>query len=41
MGFGMNLQASGKEGMLFTIVSVIGTMLMGMFNIDGVDARKM
>ena len=34
LGFGMNLHASlasGKEGMLFTIVSVIGTMLMGMF----------
>ena len=34
LGFGMNLQASlasGKEGMLFTIVSVIGTMLIGMF----------
>ena len=34
LGFGMNLQASlasGKEGMLFTIVSVIGTMLMGIF----------
>lgn len=34
LGFGMNLQASlasGKEGMAFTIVSVIGTMLIGMF----------
>ena len=34
LGFGMNLQASlasGKEGMLFTIVSVIGTLLIGMF----------
>ena len=34
LGFGMNLHASlasGKEGMLFTIVSVVGTMLMGMF----------
>jgi uncharacterized integral membrane protein (TIGR00698 family) len=34
LGFGMNLQtslASGKEGMLFTIISVIGTMLIGMF----------
>ena len=33
-GFGMNLHASlasGKEGMLFTIVSVVGTMLIGMF----------
>ena len=33
LGFGMNLQqslASGKEGMLFTIVSVIGTMVIGM-----------
>ena len=32
--FGMNLQASlasGKEGMLFTIISVIGTLLIGMF----------
>lgn len=34
LGFGMNLQASlasGKEGMMFTIVSVAGTMLIGMF----------
>ncbi len=34
LGFGMNLQASlasGKEGMLFTILSVIGTLLIGMF----------
>lgn len=34
LGFGMNLQASlasGKEGMLFTIVSVVGTMLIGTF----------
>ena len=34
LGFGMNLQqslASGKEGMIFTIVSVIGTMVIGMF----------
>ena len=33
LGFGMNLQqslASGKEGMTFTIISVIGTMLIGM-----------
>lgn len=33
LGFGMNLHqslASGKEGMLFTIVSVIGTMVIGM-----------
>lgn len=32
LGFGMNLQASlqsGKEGMMFTIVSVAGTMLIG------------
>lgn len=32
LGFGMNLHsavASGKEGMAFTIVSVIGTMLVG------------
>lgn len=32
LGFGMNLQASlqsGKEGMAFTILSVIGTMLIG------------
>ena len=34
LGFGMNLHASlasGKEGMLFTIISVIGTMCIGMF----------
>lgn len=34
LGFGMNLQASlasGKEGMEFTILSVVGTMLIGMF----------
>ena len=34
LGFGMNLLASlasGKEGMLFTIISVIGTLLIGMF----------
>lgn len=34
LGFGMNLHASlasGKEGMLFTIISVIGTMVVGMF----------
>lgn len=34
LGFGMNLQASlqsGKEGMAFTIVSVVGTMLIGWF----------
>ena len=34
LGFGMNLHASlasGKEGMMFTILSVIGTMLIGMF----------
>jgi uncharacterized integral membrane protein (TIGR00698 family) len=33
LGFGMNLEAalaSGREGMLFTIVSVVGTMLIGM-----------
>ena len=33
LGFGMNLQdslASGKEGMMFTVVSVVGTMLVGM-----------
>ena len=32
LGFGMNLQeslASGGEGMLFTVISVIGTMLVG------------
>lgn len=32
LGFGMNLHASlasGKEGMLFTIISVIGTLLLG------------
>lgn len=34
LGFGMNLHASlasGKEGMMFTIISVVGTMLIGMF----------
>ncbi|MDO4181177.1 MAG: putative sulfate exporter family transporter [Bacteroidales bacterium] len=34
LGFGMNLHASlasGKEGMEFTIISVVGTMLVGMF----------
>ena len=34
LGFGMNLEsslASGKEGMLFTIVSVFGTLLIGWF----------
>ena len=34
LGFGMNLHAalqSGKEGMEFTIVSVVGTMLIGWF----------
>ena len=34
LGFGMNLHASlasGKEGMMFTIISVIGTMILGMF----------
>lgn len=33
LGFGMNLHASlasGKEGMMFTIVSVVGTMFVGM-----------
>ena len=33
LGFGMNLHesiASGKEGMLFTIVSVAGTLILGM-----------
>ena len=33
LGFGMNLHASlasGREGMLFTIISVVGTMLIGM-----------
>ncbi|MBO7219802.1 MAG: putative sulfate exporter family transporter [Alistipes sp.] len=33
LGFGMNLHealASGKEGMTFTIISVVGTMLLGM-----------
>ena len=32
LGFGMNIQASlqsGKEGMAFTIISVVGTMLIG------------
>ena len=34
LGFGMNLHASlasGKEGMMFTIISVIGTVIIGMF----------
>lgn len=34
LGFGMNLHASlasGKEGMMFTIISVVGTMFIGMF----------
>jgi uncharacterized integral membrane protein (TIGR00698 family) len=34
LGFGMSLQqayASGKDGMLFTIVSVVGTLLLGIF----------
>ena len=34
LGFGMNLQeslASGGEGMLFTILSVVGTMVVGVF----------
>lgn len=34
LGFGMNLQASlasGKEGMAFTVISVVGTMIIGMF----------
>ena len=34
LGFGMNLQASlasGKEGMLFTVISVVATMVIGMF----------
>ena len=33
LGFGMNLYqslASGSEGMMFTIISVIGTMIIGM-----------
>jgi uncharacterized integral membrane protein (TIGR00698 family) len=33
LGFGMNLEASlasGREGMTFTIISVIGTMVLGM-----------
>lgn len=39
LGFGMNLQASlasGKDGMLFTIISVVGTLVLGM-----VIGRKM
>lgn len=34
LGFGMNLQeslSSGKEGMAFTVISVVGTMLIGMW----------
>lgn len=34
LGFGMNLYASissGKEGMLFTVISVVGTMVIGYF----------
>lgn len=33
LGFGMNLHeslASGKDGMMFTVISVVGTMLIGM-----------
>lgn len=33
LGFGMNLHeslASGKEGMMFTVISVVGTMVIGM-----------
>lgn len=34
LGFGMNLHeslASGKDGMAFTVISVVGTMLVGLF----------
>ena len=34
LGFGMNLYeslASGREGMMFTIISVVGTMIVGVF----------
>lgn len=34
LGFGMNLHsalASGKDGMAFTVISVVGTLLIGMF----------
>ena len=34
LGFGMNLHeslASGREGMIFTIISVVGTLAIGMF----------
>ncbi|MBR4297575.1 MAG: putative sulfate exporter family transporter [Bacteroidaceae bacterium] len=34
LGLGMNLQeslASGKEGMLFTVLSVVGTMIIGVY----------
>lgn len=34
LGFGMNLHeslASGKEGMMFTVISVVGTLAIGMF----------
>ena len=34
LGFGMNLHeslASGREGMMFTIISVVGTLAIGMF----------
>lgn len=34
LGFGMNLQSAltaGKEGLLFTIVSIIGTLIIGFF----------
>jgi uncharacterized integral membrane protein (TIGR00698 family) len=34
LGFGMNLHqaiASGKDGMIFTIISVVGTLLLGTF----------
>ena len=33
LGFGMNLYeslASGREGMLFTVISVVGTLVIGM-----------
>jgi uncharacterized integral membrane protein (TIGR00698 family) len=45
LGFGMNLQAaleSGKEGMEFTIISVVGTLVIGWFigrKILGVDKK--
>lgn len=43
LGFGMNVSqalASGKDGMLFTIVSVAGTLLLGMFVAKKLQVNK-